>query len=205
MAKTTVALFDDVDSAEQTVKELVGAGFSRDDMSVVAHRAKCGPSLGPVEGIGTDTTTTTGAVIGGIAGLTAGVVALAIPGIGPLLAAGPLIAGPAAGAAVGALAAKLTDLGVPEEDAGCYCEALRRGGVLLVLPSDDEKAERAAEIIGRHRIVDLQECVDDWKATGWKKFDPDSPVPKQDRPLALPFDPKRRERRSVRQYYFRVR
>lgn len=206
MVRTLVAVFDDIKEAEATVQELKEAGFPREHVSIVSHRARCSPSVGPLEQLHSEGGS--GAIVGGIAGFSAGVVALAIPGIGPILAAGPLAAGllgGGLGAAAGAVIARLKEAGVPEADAGCYCEAVRRGGILLSLDVPEEKAELAEEIIGHHRLVDIEDCTQEWQKTGWKGFDPNA----EPAPTGLPFDPsslriwktRERQRRAVRQYF----
>jgi hypothetical protein len=154
MTTTTVGLFDDFDSAEQVVAELTAAGIPRNHISVIANREKCGPELGPIEDIGADTSVAGPAAKGGAIGLAAGLVALAIPGVGPVLALGPLATG-LIGAAAGGLIGRLRDEGVSEDDADRFCEIVRGGGVLLSVNTSEEMAERAAEIIGRGRTVDI--------------------------------------------------
>ena len=218
MPATTVALFDEVNEAQQTLEELVNDGVSRDDISVVANRDRCGPALGPVENIGAGGRTGTGAAIGGAAGFAAGLMALAIPGIGPVLALGPLAAGltgAGLGAAAGGLIGRFTKMGVSEEDAGCLCEAVRRGGIVLTVESTDERAGRVKDILGSHRVVDLDECAAEWRQSGWTGFDPNaeprmtSQTDEGEPKMGLPFDPEslsprkrteRRESRAVRSY-----
>ncbi len=206
--RTLVGVFEQLAEAESAVKELETAGFSRDGMSIIVNRAKCGPSLGPVENVMPPAGPGAGAAVGGLAGFAAGIVALAVPGIGPILAAGPLVAGltgAGAGAAAGAMIAKLRQLGASEEEAGCYCEAVRRGGILLSVDVPAERAAEAEEIIGKHRLADLEDCAAEWSQEGWKGFDPSG----EPAPAGLPFVPERvgpsagkerRERRSVRSY-----
>ncbi|HEV8718643.1 MAG TPA: general stress protein [Candidatus Binatia bacterium] len=137
MAKSVVGLFDGLTEAQAVVQDLVNHGFPRDDISIVAPhtqgehaRSAAAPddtdeTSGAVIGAGT------GAVLGGIAGLLVGIGVLAIPGIGPILAAGPIMAaltGAGIGALAGGLIGALTDLGVPEEEARYYAEGVRRGG-----------------------------------------------------------------------------
>lgn len=213
MARTVVGLFDEMVEAENTVKELEAAGFSTSDISLVAHRAKCGPAVGPVESVSEGGGIAKLSAVGGLAGFATAMVALAIPGIGPLLAAGPiaaeLVAG-GVGAAAGAVLGGLRQSGVPEEDAGCYCEALKRGGILLSVSTSDERAEEAERIIGQHRLIDIEDCAEQWRQSGWKGFDPNAePVAASQPAMALPFDPKsimpsvrraEKERRAVRSY-----
>jgi hypothetical protein len=219
MPTTTVALFDDVKEAEQVIDELVTEGFARQDISMIANRDRCGPAIGPVETVGTGARAGTGLAVGGAAGFAAGLIALAIPGIGPVLAMGPLAAGltgAGIGAAAGGVIGGLKQMGISEEDAGCYCEAVRRGGIVLSVTSSEERADRAAEILGQHRVVDLDECAAEWRESGWTGFDPNAEPPAapsagtEDKPrMGLPLDPdslsprkrkERRQRRAVRSY-----
>ncbi|MCX6050789.1 MAG: hypothetical protein NT075_37345 [Chloroflexi bacterium] len=109
----------------------------------------------------------TGAVIGGVGGALLSLSALAIPGIGPVVAAGPLIAGligAGAGAAVGGLLGALTEAGVPEEEAGYYIEGVNRGGTLVSAAVDDQKVEEIVGIMQRHHPVDIHEQVETWRS-----------------------------------------
>lgn len=216
MRTTVVALFDEYAEAEHALNELREAGFNEGSMSLVGNAQSCPvpfadlESRGPKVGKGV----LTGAAAGG-----AGLAALAIPGIGPVVALGPLAAGllgAGVGGVAGGILAALTDNGVSKEDANCLCEAIRRGGTVVAVSAEDEQSERAADILGRHRLVDLEECHTDWTASGWKGFDP-AGEPVSPRPTAapatplkgLPFDPssisprsrqERRQQRAVRQY-----
>src|SRR4051812_33384585 len=106
MAKTVVGLFDDIDDAERAVQALVNSGFSRDDIGLVANntdnRYNAETTTGHPHDMGSTTAkgAGTGAVLGGIAGLVVGLGVLAIPGIGPIIAAGPIIT-TLAGAGIG--------------------------------------------------------------------------------------------------------
>jgi len=102
---------------------------------------------------GAATGAVTGGVVGGAAGLAASLMGLAIPGIGPIIAAGPIVAtlsGAGVGAVAGGLIGGLTDMGVSKTDAEYYAESVRRGGALVTVRADDTRAERAAEIMREH-------------------------------------------------------
>lgn len=89
-----------------------------------------------------------GGVLGGTLGLLAGIGALAIPGVGPLIAAGPVLAalsGVAAGAAVGGLTGALVGLGIPELEAKAYEGKLRSGNILIAVHTESKEAQQAAE------------------------------------------------------------
>jgi hypothetical protein len=125
-------------SAEQAANALINAGFNSSDISVLLPE-----NLGSRE-IGTEKATKapegatagagTGAVLGGALGLLAGIGALAIPGVGPLIAAGPImatLAGIGVGGTVGGITGALVGLGIPEYEAKRYEGVIRKGGILL--------------------------------------------------------------------------
>ena len=98
-----------------------------------------------------------GAAVGGTGGLLAGLGIMAIPGVGPVVAAGwfaATLAGAIAGAAAGGLVGMLVDAGVSKEDAEVYSEAIRRGGTLVTVRTDDIRAPTAEAILSRHRPID---------------------------------------------------
>jgi hypothetical protein len=158
---TTVALFSDVESAASAVDELCMKGFSIDEVSVVAEdneqlrelaehtETDAGEKAAKGAGAGAGT----GAVVGGVAGLIAGVTAITIPGLGPLIAAGPLAAtlgGAAAGAAVGGIIGALTGMGMSEDEARDYEERIKEGDLLIAVQTTDATEERAETILGQH-------------------------------------------------------
>src|SRR5215216_3754325 len=164
MAKTVVGLFDTFTEAQNVVQQLVNAGFDRNEISVLANDAR--GEYGATRAVGETSSTAEGAgagavgggVLGGVLGLLVGVGALAIPGIGPVLAAGPLAAalgtagastlvGAGIGAAAGGVVGGLVGLGIPEEDANMYAEGVRRGGTLVTAQVADNLADRAAAIM----------------------------------------------------------
>lgn len=142
--KTAVfGIYDSVAQAERAVDTLVQSGFRSADISVLlpdyrgsrdfAHqketKAPEGTSIGA----------TTGGVIGGTLGVLAGIGTLAIPGVGPFIAAGPVMAGLAGlgvGGAVGGLIGAMAGMGIPEYEAKRYEGRLRNGGVLLSVHCD---------------------------------------------------------------------
>jgi hypothetical protein len=178
MAKTIVGLFDTFADARGAVQALVNKGFSRDDISLAANDttgeyAKATTSSG--EWSGTATGATTGAALGGIGGLLVGLGALAIPGIGPIIAAGPLVAaltGAGIGAATGGMVGALTDVGVPEDEAGYYLEGVRRGGTLVTVNAQDDRADQAIEILENHNAVDVEQRAAAWQQSGWTGYSP---------------------------------
>jgi hypothetical protein len=116
----------------------------------------------------------TGGVVGGAAGLAASLMGLAIPGIGPIIAAGPIVSlltGAGVGAVAGGLIGGLTDMGVSPSDAEYYAEAVRRGGALVTVRADDARADRAADIMRSHGAIDIERRADQWRERGWTGFD----------------------------------
>src|SRR5690348_7412586 len=124
--------------AEQAVDRLLAAGFSNNDISVLlpdnASSKEFAHEKNTKAPEGTATGVATGGVVGGTLGLLAGIGALAIPGVGPLIAAGPImgaLAGLGVGGAVGGLIGALVGMGIPEYEAKRYEGRIKDGGVLL--------------------------------------------------------------------------
>jgi len=173
MAKTVIGLFDNLADARAAVRALVESGVVQEDIGFMADQRHELPGTAHLnESEGALTAAGTGAALGGITGLALALAPLAIPGIGPLLAAGPIaaaLAGAGLGAVAGGLIGGLTRLGVPEEQAHYYGEAVRRGGILITVAADQTaQAERAAAILKRHGAVDIEQRATEWKKQGWK-------------------------------------
>ena len=158
--KTIVGLFDSVQEAQDVVRDLESAGFSREQISLVTQREAVASS-------GNGEATATGAVIGAGVGILAGLVAVTVPGVGVVAALGPILAGGLMGAVTGGLIGSLVDAGVPEEEAAFYNEGVRRGGTLVTVATRDEDAPRAVEIMNRHHPVDLNARAATWRQAGW--------------------------------------
>ena len=116
-----------------------------------------------------------GAAFGGVGGLLVGLAGLSIPGIGPIVAAGPIasaLAGAGIGAVAGGTIGALRRLGVPEQDAHYYAEGVRRGGVLVTADAnDDDEARIAADIMRNHDAADIEQLARTWRQEGWQGFD----------------------------------
>ena len=191
--RTIAHLYDTYDIAQRVVNELEAAGFSHDNVSIVANQgstANAGSATtGTMTGGGTSATgapaadaatgagtgASIGTIIGGGAGLLAGIGALAIPGVGPVIAAGWLVAtltGAGAGAAAGGLLGSLTGAGVPEEHAHVYAEGVRRGSTLVTVRADEARVGEAESIMNRYTPVDVAQRGADYRAGGqWDRFD----------------------------------
>jgi hypothetical protein len=157
------------------VNALEAAGFTTSEIGMVS-RYRDDETLADTTS-GAATGAAAGAVVGGGAGLLAALGVIAIPGIGPLVAAGILattVVGAAGGGAVGGLLGALTDYGVGEEDAHLYSEAVRRGGTLVTVRTDDDRASKAEAILDANRPVNTRERRDAYRESGWSKYDPAS-------------------------------
>jgi len=193
VAITLSRLFDDYSTAIQAMHELEAAGIAASDISIIASNADNwysgkGAAASPMkhdadrDGVddraeGAATGAGIGATVGGVAGLLAGLGMIAIPGIGPVVAAGWL-ASTAAVAAVGGVAGgilgALAEAGVSEEDAHVYAEGVRRGGTLLTVRVPDGKRTRVEAILDRS-AVNIRERGMAYRRSGWSSFDPNAP------------------------------
>lgn len=166
--KVVLAIVDAEIQAENAVHKLGQAGTPSSDISVImpdkhgakdfAHEHHTKAPEGAVVG------GTSGGLVGGALGLLAGIGALAIPGFGPFIAAGPLMAalsGAAAGAAVGGIAGALVGMGIPEIEAKAYEGKLRGGNILLAVHvGTSEEEARAKEILRREGAHDISSTSD---------------------------------------------
>lgn len=156
-------IFQNSAAAEQTVDRLLAGGFSNDDISVLlpdmqgtkdfAHEKSTKAPEGTATGVAA------GGAIGGTLGLLAGIGALAIPGVGPLIAAGPImgaLAGLGVGGAVGGLLGALVGMGIPEYEAKRYEGRIKEGGVLLSVHCDtSEEITRAKDLLKQSGAQDV--------------------------------------------------
>ncbi|MBW6425179.1 hypothetical protein KX729_27455 [Rhizobium sp. XQZ8] len=174
--RTVTGLFDDYADASAAVSELETAGVRSNDISIVSNNAdrRHGDS-NAAEGAGTGAGI--GAVVGGAGGLLTGLGLMAIPGVGPVVAAGWLAAtaagaaaGAVAGGAAGGIIGALTDSGIPERDAHFYAEGVRRGGTLVTAKVDDAIAPEAEAILKRSNWVDPTERRTAYEKQGWTRF-----------------------------------
>jgi len=162
--KTAVfGIYSTTAQAEAAVDTLVNEGFSNSDVSVLMSDNQGSKDFAHEKNTkapeGTTTGAATGGVIGGTLGLLAGIGALAIPGVGPLIAAGPImgaLAGLGVGGAVGGVVGALVGLGIPEYEAKRYEGRIKEGGVLLSAHCDtSEQIDRAKEILKRTGATDI--------------------------------------------------
>jgi hypothetical protein len=154
--ETVVALFADQTAAERGIQALKAAGFSERQIGVAVRDRQQQEEI--TEGTGTQAAEGAakgamgGGVVGGVIGLLAGVGALVIPGIGPIIAAGALastLTGAGVGAAAGGLIGALAGMGVPDEDAKHFERGFKEGGVLVTVDAGEDSARaREALILG---------------------------------------------------------
>lgn len=156
-------IFPTRQQAETCLNVLTSVNFRREDVSVLMSSPDTSKELATEKNTkapeGVATGATTGGVIGGTIGLLAGVGALAIPGFGPLIAAGPImatLAGMGVGAATGGVVGALIGVGIPEYEAKRYEGRVKKGGILMSVHCDDDTwAERAEKILEQNGAEDI--------------------------------------------------
>jgi len=153
---TVVGVYDGPSHAEQALNGLKEAGFTPEQVSVVAKEKQDVKQMAEhsdMAGEGAATGAVTGGVLGGLTGFLVGISAMVIPGIGPIVGTGILVAtlaGAGIGAAAGGLVGALTGQGVSEEDAKGYEESVRQGSILLTVQASSEaQADQAREVFER--------------------------------------------------------
>lgn len=168
MAKTIVTIYDELSRASDAVQDLLSAGFARDSISLVVSDVDRGyaaylekPESQMNEGLPEDEESgaITGSIVGGLAGLLLGLGVVAIPGIGPVLAAGPLataLLGAGAGTVTGSLVGAIAEWDVPEEEAEYYTERVRQGSTLVSVTTADHQADQAVSILTRHHPAEIR-------------------------------------------------
>lgn len=163
MSKAVLCLTNTTEQAGTIVDELRVAGFSNDDISVLypdkggshdlGHEGSSKAPEGAATGVGV------GGAVGGTLGLLAGIGMLAIPGIGPFIAAGPIMAalgGAAIGATVGGISGTLVGLGIPEYEAKQYEGKIKEGKILISVHTEDGKEQdRAREVFKANHAEDI--------------------------------------------------
>jgi uncharacterized membrane protein len=157
MKKTIGGLFTNFTEAERALRDLTELGITGDNISFVAKD----PTSGELHTTHADESETvvsgaaTGVALGGLAGFL-----IAMPGIGPVLALGPLAAmiiGAAVGGAAGGFITELGALGVPEEEARFYEEAVRRGETAIIVQVEEAMVDHASAVLERYGALDMHE------------------------------------------------
>lgn len=194
MTKTITRLFDSYQDASKAVTELEQLGIRHDDLSIMANKG-----VGDHGDAGDHAVTdvndhgdvsrgvSTGAVVGGVGGLLAGLGLLAIPGLGPIVAAGWLAStvagaglGAAGGAATGGIVGALKEAGHSDDDAQVYAEGVRRGGTLVSARVPDDLETQAEAVLQRNRSVDATTRGSAYRESGWSSYDQTAPAYSQD-------------------------
>jgi hypothetical protein len=184
MTVTISRLYDNYSDAQRAVTSLEAAGLPHSDLSIVANNSDNWYSTDKKvdrdrDGVddraeGAATGAGVGAGLGGAAGLLAGLGLLAIPGLGPVVAAGWLAStalGAVAGGATGEVVGALTQAGVSEEEAPLYAEGVRRGGTMVSARLPDGDRARYEAILDQS-AVNLRDRSAAWQKSGWKSYDP---------------------------------
>jgi hypothetical protein len=156
-------IYKSVYQAEQAVDRIAASGFSSNDISVLLPDNDSSKEFAHEKSTkapeGTTTGVATGGVVGGTLGLLAGIGALAIPGIGPFIAAGPImaaLAGLGVGGAVGGFIGALVGMGIPEYEAKRYEGRIKDGGVLLSVHCDtSDEISRAKDLLKQTGAEDI--------------------------------------------------
>lgn len=180
--KVVLGIYKTRPEVEHAVDALKAEGFYTNDISVLMPDSAGSQDFAHTKGTkapeGAATGAGTGAVVGGTLGLLAGIGALAIPGIGPFIAAGPImaaLAGAGVGGALGGIGGALIGLGIPEYEAKRYEGFVKDGGILLSVhaESSDEvaKAKKCLEQTGAKDISSTGEVKGDWKGTPHQEND----------------------------------
>ena len=186
MSKTITRLFDRYEDAQSAVLELERMGVPHSDISIVANNVDGSHDHHKPHGVDTGAAAhdarkgaTTGGALGAGAGLLAGLGIMAVPGLGPVVAAGWLVStlvgavgGAAAGGATGGLGGSLRHAGVSEADAHVYSEGVRRGGTLVSAKVDDGVYPQAEAALQRLKATDAATRGAAYRAAGWSAHDP---------------------------------
>jgi uncharacterized membrane protein len=162
--KSIVGIAKSSSQVEGTLNDLQNNGLvSASDISVLMPDSGGTPELGAVKATkapeGATTGAVTGGAVGGTVGLLAGIGALAIPGLGPFIAAGPIMAalsGAAAGATAGGVVGALVGLGIPEYEAKAYEDRIKKGGYLVAVHIDNgKKGDDVRDIMKKNGLEDI--------------------------------------------------
>lgn len=178
--KTVAGLFKYERDADSAIRALESAGFNENHYGVIAPNSvvqKVNWKEDVKEGtVQTDHKlgTAGGAAVGGLTGLLAGLTALAVPGIGPVLAAGMIAASTGFGATAGGLLGSLTSASINEEDAQTYAEAIKRGGILVVAQVEDRFETEVKNILKKAGALEIEAHRKEWEAAGWTGFNQDA-------------------------------
>jgi outer membrane lipoprotein SlyB len=154
---TVVGVFESEERAKEAIQALQDEGFTEEEVSIVAKGddSNQGSSQGMVSQDNMADGAAWGGGIGAVGGLLAGMGALAIPGIGPIVAAGPLAAA-LSGAVAGGVAGGLIDMGIPEAEGKRFEQDIKEGRMLAVIEADDDNAEIAQNLLEDYGADEVQ-------------------------------------------------
>ena len=187
--ETIVAVYDHFEDANKAIENLTNDGISRDDIGLAVNNSEqkgeynnLETNVEKYEDVTGPQGSVFGGVMGGLAGAAVALTAIVIPGIGPIIAAGPLVAllggatgaviGGTAGAISGGVAASLIHLGISDDEADYYAQAIQRGNALVTVTAKDEnQASLIADILRRYQPVNLKRRADEWRQKGWQGVD----------------------------------
>ena len=168
--ETVTGLYDIYADAARSVREIEAIGILRDDLSVIASQIDNGHAIAEENNAGPDAAIGTGVGVELLAGLGL----FALPGMGPVMAAGWL-ATAALGAGTGGITrgvvGTLIGAGVGKEHANLFAEGIRRGGTLLTVRASDHQIVAVEAIMTRNHAVDLRSRGRIYREAGWKSFD----------------------------------
>uniref|UniRef100_UPI00403F0EA0 general stress protein n=1 Tax=Paenibacillus sp. FSL K6-1096 TaxID=2921460 RepID=UPI00403F0EA0 len=167
MNKKIVGVFYTEHEASQAIEDLKAHGFLTEDISVIARNRQDAEAINEETGTkapeGLASGAATGGILGGVTGLLAGIGALAIPGIGPIIAAGPIAAtltGVAVGAGTGGLVGGLIGLGIPEDEAASYDNYVDEGRILVMVDADNTRENDVYAVFRNHNSANADRYID---------------------------------------------
>ena len=172
--KTISRVYDSYAQARAAVSAVEAAGVPTSEVSLVANKYVSADYVDVDDVSKSAVGLGIGGVVGGGAGLLAGLGMLAIPGLGPVVAAGWLAAAAVvavAGATAGGLVGALVDAGESNDHAHVYSESVRRGGTLVTARVQDQDGTRVMAIMDRFKPIDPVQRGADYRKEGWKTFD----------------------------------
>lgn len=168
MHHTVVGVFEHFVQAEDAIRELEKAGIPRNHVSLAAAEAPATKNRTKDESAELTAGAGAGATLGGVAGLVLGLSALAIPGAGPIVAAGPLAAALASagiGAAAGGFLGALSGMNVPERDAAYSADAVRRGRAVVIVHAQEDNFATARDVLNQCGAQNVNEEGEDARSS----------------------------------------
>lgn len=155
---TVIGVFENKESAESALNQIRNAGITDEKISMVAKEDQVrnnNENEGGYMEQNLSDGAATGGALGGIAGLIAGAGALAIPGIGPIIAAGPIAAG-LTGVAAGGIAGGLVDMGIPQERGDYYEGEIKKGKIVAAVEADEDKIDEVSSVLKENGARDVE-------------------------------------------------